>query len=107
MDTLDINEIEDFFMMKDSQLSIYSSELRENFKQIKTLITTYNFELDKKLVLKRKIDLIEFFLYIEKKTLYWIYCFQKIQNQNIKDKIYFYINKIRNVNKTNINKFIS
>jgi len=107
MDTLDINEIEDFFMMRDSQLSIYSSELRENFKQIKILISTYNLELNKRLVLKRKLDLIEFFLYVEKKTLYWMYCFQKIKNENIKAKIDFYINRIRAVNKSNIIKFIS
>lgn len=107
MDTLDINEIEDFFMMRDSQLSIYSSEHRENFKELKILILTYNQELNKRLVLKRKLDLIEFFLYVEKKVLYWMYSFQRIKNQNIKAKIDFYIDRIRAVNKSNIAKFIS
>jgi hypothetical protein len=107
MDTLDINEIEDFFMMRDSQMSIYSSELRENFKKLKILVNTYNQELKKRLVLKRKIDLIEFFLSVEKKTLYWIYTFQRVSNPNIKAKLDFYIDKIRAVNKSNITKFIS
>ena len=106
METLNINEIEDFFMMLDSQLSLYSSELRENLKLLQILIKTYNSELNKRLILSRKIDLIEFFAGIERNILYWIYCFQRIKNPNIKAKIYFYIQKIRLVNEENINKFI-
>ncbi len=106
METLNINEIEDFIMLLDPQLSIYSYELRENFKSLQVLISTYNSELNKKLVLSRKIDLIEFFSGVEKKALYFLHVFEKIKNQNIKNKLYFYIEKIRLVNKTNIVKFI-
>lgn len=106
METLDINEIEDFIMMGESQMSLYSYELRENFKLLKILILTYNSELNKRLVLKRKIDLIEFFMGVENKALYWMLCFQRIKNPNIKAKINFYINRIRSVNKLNIMKFI-
>jgi len=106
METLNINEIEDFFMMLDPQLRIYSYELRENFKSLQVLILTYNSELKKKLILSRKLDLIEFFSEIEKKALYYSHIFKKIENENIKNKIDFYIEKIRSVNKSNIVKFI-
>jgi hypothetical protein len=106
METLNVNEIEDFFMMLDPQLRLYSYELRENFKSLQVLISTYNSELNKRLILSRKLDLIEFFSGIEKKALYYLYIFQKLQNQNIKNKINFYIQKIRSVNKSNILKFI-
>lgn len=108
MEILDINEIEDFFILTlDSQLKLYSYEMRENFNLLRTSINTYNSELYKRLILSRKIDLIEFFLGIEKKMLFFMYCFQKIKNPNIKNKIDFYIQKIRMVNKSNISKFIS
>jgi hypothetical protein len=106
METLNVNEIEDFFMMLDPQLRLYSYELRENFKSLQVLISTYNSELNKRLILERKLDLIEFFSGIEKKTLYYSYIFQKLENQNIKNKIDFYIQKIRLVNKSNILKFV-
>jgi hypothetical protein len=80
--------------------------MRENFKLLQTLIKTYNSELSKRLILSRKIDLIEFFLGIENKMLYFMYCFQKINNPNVKNKIDFYIQKIRSVNKSNIIKFV-
>lgn len=108
MNTLNINEMEDFFMLTcDSQLSLYSYEMRENFKSLQILIKTYNLELAKRLILSRKIDLIEFFIYIENKMLFFMYSFEKIKNINIKNKIDFYIKKIRLVNKSNIKKFIS
>jgi len=106
METLNINEIEDFFMMLDPQLVLYSYELRENFKSLQLLISTYNSELNKRLILARKLDLIEFFSGIEKKALYYLHIFKKLDNQNIKNKIDFYIQKIRLVNKSNILKFI-
>jgi hypothetical protein len=106
METLNINEIEDFFMMLDPQLTIYSYELRENFKSLQMLISTYNSELNKRLILARKLDLIEFFSGIERKTLYYLHIFKKVKNQNIKNKLYFYIQKIRSVNKSNILKFV-
>lgn len=106
MEILNINEIEDFFIMLDPQLRIYSYELRENFKSLQVLISTYNSELEKRLVLSRKLDLIEFFSGVEKKALYYSHIFQKINNTNIKKKLIFYIQKIRLVNKSNIIKFI-
>ncbi len=106
METLNVNEIEDFFMMLDPQLRIYSYELRENFKSLQVLILTYNSELNKRLILSRKLDLIEFFSGVEKKALYYSHIFAKIKNENIKNKIDFYIQKIRLVNKSNIVKFI-
>lgn len=107
MEILDINELEDFFILTlDTQFRLYSYEMRENFKLLQILIKSYNLELEKRLVLSRKIDLIEFFLSIEKKMLYFIHCFQKINNPNVKNKIYFYIQKIRLVNRSNIIKFV-
>ncbi len=106
METLNINEIEDFFMMLDSQLSLYSYELRENFKLLQMLLSTYNTELNKRLILSRKLDLIEFFSGVERKALYFSHIFLKVKNQNIKNKLDFYIQKIRMVNKSNTVKFI-
>jgi hypothetical protein len=99
MNILNLTEFEYFFINSTPQFSIYSYEIRENFKLLNNLIITYDKELKSKLILSRKIDLIEFFTNTEKTLLYNIHVFKSIDNKNIKKTL---INKSQNLRKKNI-----
>ena len=106
MDILNLTELQDFFIILNPQFSLYSYEIRENFKLLNNLIITYDKELKSKLILSRKIDLIEFFTNIEKTLLYINHVFKSINNKNIKYNLIKKIQKLRKINIENIKKYL-
>lgn len=106
MDTLILSELEDFFISLTPQFSIYSYEIRENFKLLNNLIITYDKELKSKLILSRKLDLIEFFKQVEQKLLYIHGVFNFITDDNIKKTLQNKILVFRKLNVENINKYL-
>ena len=106
MDILDFNEFENYFISLTPQFSLYSYEINQHFKLFNNLITTYDKELKSKLILSRKVDLIEFFKQIEQKLLY-IHCvFNSITDDNIKKTLQNKILVFRKLNVENINKYL-
>lgn len=106
MDILDFNEFENYFISLTPQFSLYSYEIRENFKLFNNLITTYDKELKSKLILSRKLDLIEFFKQVEQKLLYINFVFNSITDDNIKKTLQNKILVFRKLNVENINKYL-
>ena len=106
MDYLDFDEFENFFISLTPQFSLYSYEINYHFKLLNSLITSYDKELKSKLILSRKVDLIEFFKQIEQKLLY-IHCvFNSITDDNIKKTLQNKILVFRKLNVENINKYL-
>jgi hypothetical protein len=106
MDILDFNELENFFISLTPQFSLYSYEINQNFKLFNCLITTYDKELKSKLILSRKLDLIEFFKQVEQKLLYINDVFNSIVDNEIKQTLQKKILVFRKLNVENINKYI-
>ena len=106
MDTLILSELEDFFISLTPQFSIYSYEIRENFKLLNNLIITYDKELKSKLILSREIDLIEFFTNTERNLLYFNHIFKSIKNKEIKNTLIKKIQIFRKINLENIKKYL-
>ena len=106
MDILDFNEFENYFISLTPQFSLYSYEINQNFKLFNCLITTYDKELKSKLILSRKLDLIEFFKQVEQKLLYIHDVFNSITDNNIKKTLQNKILVFRKLNVENINKYL-
>jgi hypothetical protein len=106
MDILDFNEFENYFINLTPQFSLYSYEIRENFKLFNSLITTYDKELQSKLILSRSLDLIEFFKQVEQKLLYINDVFNLIIDNKVKQTLQNKILVFRKLNVENINKYL-
>lgn len=106
MDILDFNEFENYFISLTPQFSLYSYEINQHFKLFNNLITTYDKELKSKLILSRKLDLIEFFKQVEQKLLYIHGVFNFITDDNIKKTLQNKILVFRKLNVENINKYL-
>lgn len=106
MNTLVLEEFENLFITSTNQF-LNSYELTQNFKVLTTLISTYNQELKYKLILARKLDLIEFFNGIEKKLLNMNYIFDSIQNKELKLHLQAQVQSVRELNINNIKKYLS
>ena len=106
MDYLDFNEFENFFISLTTQFSLYSYEINYHFKLLNSLITSYDKELKSKLILSRKVDLIEFFKQVEQKLLYINCVFNSITDDNIKKTLQDKILVFRKLNVENINKYL-
>jgi hypothetical protein len=106
MDILDFNEFENYFINLTPQFSLYSYEIRENFKLFNSLITTYDKELQSKLILSRSLDLIEFFKQVEQKLLYINDVFNLIIDNKVKQTLQNKIIVFRKLNVENINKYL-
>jgi hypothetical protein len=86
--------------------SLYSYEINQNFKLFNNLIITYDKQLKSKLILSRKVDLIEFFKQVEQKLLYINDVFKAIIDNNIKKTLQDKILVFRKLNVENINKYL-
>jgi hypothetical protein len=106
MDVLILSEFEDFFINLTPQFSLYSYELKQNFTLLQILITNYNKELESKLILSRKMDLIDFFNITEKNLLYINYVFESVIDKKIKFYLQNKIKKMRQINISNIKKYL-
>jgi hypothetical protein len=106
MDVLILSEFEDFFINLTPQFSLYSYELKQNFSLLKILITNYNKDLESKLILSRKIDLIDFFNTTEKSLLYINFVFESVIDNKIKLYLQNKIKKFRQLNISNIKKYL-
>jgi hypothetical protein len=106
MDILVLKEFEDFIINSTPQFSIYSYEINNNFKLLYILRINYEKELKSKLILSRKLDLIEFFNTTEKKLLYINHVFQSISNKNHKLYLQNEIKDFRKLNIQNIKKYL-
>ena len=106
MDYLDFDEFENFFISLTPQFSLYSYEINYHFKLLNSLITTYDKELKSKLILSRKLDLIEFFKQVEQKLLYINDVFNLIIDNKVKQTLQNKILVFRKLNVENINKYL-
>ena len=106
MDFFNFNEYDNLFISLTPQFSLYSYEINQNFKLFNNLIITYDKQLKSKLILSRKVDLIEFFKQVEQKLLYINDVFNSIIDNNIKKTLQDKILVFRKLNVENINKYL-
>jgi DNA repair protein RadC len=99
-------ELEDYFIHLEIQFRKYSNDIKENFKLLRIIMSRYNKELQNILLLNRKNELIDFFLYYEKKLMYINNIFKNINDNQIKDYLKKQIKNFRLYNINNIKKFI-
>jgi hypothetical protein len=106
MSYIDPYEIENYFINLELEFCSYSSELKYNYEFLQILILNYDKRLNNILILSKKINLIDFFLNIEKQIIYLYNIFKTITNNNIKNYIIKQLFSFRKYNITNIKKFL-
>lgn len=104
--SLNSQDLEDFFINLTPQISLFSYEIKENLKLFKMLCSNYNIQLKNILILSRQLDLIEFFNNIEKQLLYFNNCFKNIPDIDIRKYITNQVLNYRKINLNNIQKYI-
>jgi hypothetical protein len=104
--TIDKEELDSFFTETSLILDFEPFYIQKDYKLFRSLIMDYNKKLNHILILRRKIDLIEFFSNFEKITNYYLQIFDNVNNIDAKKQIKDQIILWKKININNIKKYI-
>lgn len=96
--TIDNDELISHYIINNAQFRVLSHELFTSYQQLDNVINTYDDQLNKHLILARRLDLKHFFAETNTLLRYMTNIFKSVQDDKIRLFIINKINKHRQMN---------